>query len=203
MLSEEDKRTALRIAKYTLDSVVLERTKPSYEKIAAKFNPSEALTQEAGVFVTLKAGRGATAKKTLRGCIGYIIGFMPVYKAIVDNALNASTRDPRFDQIAPKELDNICITISVMSPLIKCTPDDVVVGRDGLVLEYEGHRGVYLPQIPGENGWNKLEFLENLCIKAGVSTDKWKDEKSELYRFTAQVFSEDDFPELYKKQEGK
>lgn len=198
MLSEEDKRTALRIARHVLESVVRDRKKPSPKKVAAKFELSDALTQKAGVFVTLKTGRSGAPRKSLRGCIGYIVGRSSVYEAIIDNAYNASVRDYRFDPVEPKELSRISITISVMSPLIECTPDDVVVGRDGLVLEYEDNRGVFLPQVPTENGWSKLEYLEHLCTKAGISTDKWKDEEAILHRFTAQVFGEDDFPDLYK-----
>lgn len=198
MLSDDDKRIALRIARYTLESVVNDKTKPSTKEIKDKFEPSDALTQKAGVFVTLKTGRGADARKDLRGCIGFITGVAPVYEAIASNAYNASVRDHRFNPVKPKELSKISVTISVMSPLIECTPDDVVVGRDGLVLEYEGSRGVFLPQVPIECGWDRVEYLEHLCIKAGVSTDKWKSKRAILHRFTAQVFGEDDFPELYK-----
>lgn len=198
MLSDDDKRVALKIARYTLESVVNDKTMPGTKEIETIFELSDPLTQKTGVFVTLKAGRGAGAHKELRGCIGYITGVVSVYEAIVNNAYNASVRDDRFDPVKPKELSKISITISVMGPLIECTPDDVVVGRDGLVLEYEDNMGVYLPQIPVESGWDRIEFLEQLCIKAGVSTDKWKSEKAILHRFTAQVFGEDDFPELYK-----
>lgn len=198
MLNEQDKRTALEIARYVLNSVITDKVKPSPEEIKTKFKLSDTLTQKAGVFVTLKIGRGADTRKSLRGCIGYISGVAPVYEAIISNAYNASVRDPRFDPVKPKELSKISISISVMSPLIDCTPDDVVVGRDGLVLEYEGCRGVFLPQVPIECGWERIEYLENLCIKAGVSTNKWKSKKAKLQRFTAQVFGEDDFPDLYK-----
>ena len=198
MLSEKDKRTALEIARYVLESVVTKGKTPKPAEVKEKFELSDALTQKAGVFVTLKTGRGSAKRKSLRGCIGYITGVAPVYEAIISNAYNASTRDYRFDPVEPKELSKLSISVSVMSPLMECTPDDVVVGRDGLVLEYEGNRGVFLPQVPVECGWERIEYLEHLCTKAGVSTDKWKSKKAVLYHFTAQVFSEDDFPDLYK-----
>ena len=72
------------------------------------------------------------------------------------------------------------------------------MGRDGLVLENGDNFGIYLPQFAVEGGWDRIGFLENVSVKAGLDKDKWKDEKSVLYHFTAQVFSEDDFPDLYK-----
>ena len=197
-LTEEDKRTALKIARYALESIVHDGVQPSPQEVAAIFELSERLMHKAGVFVTIKTGRGFDTPKEIRGCIGYIVGIKPVYEGILDHAFSASRRDTRYKPVCVEEMNKICITLSVMSPLIRCTPDDVVVGRDGLVLFYEDKMGVYLPQIPIENGWDKPKFLEELCIKAGVSTDKWKDEKSILFRFTAQVFSEDHYPELYK-----
>ena len=197
-LTEEDKRTALKIARYTLESIVFDGVQPSPQEVAAIFNLSDALTQETGVFVTIKSGRGIDTPKEIRGCIGYIVGVMPVYEAIIDTTFYASRRDDRYKPVCAQEMNKICIVISVMSPLMPCNPDEIVIGRDGLVLEYEENRGVYLPQIPIENGWDKPKFLEELCIKAGVSTDKWKDEKAVLQRFTAQVFNEDHYPELYK-----
>ena len=197
-LTEEDKRTALKIARYSLESVVFDNTKPSPQEIAVIFDLSERLKHKAGVFVTIKSGRGLDTPKEIRGCIGYIVGVKPVYVGILDHAYSASRRDDRYTPVCAQEMNKICITLSVMSPLMPCKAEDVVVGRDGLVLFYEDKMGVYLPQIPIENGWDKPKFLEELCIKAGVSTDKWKDEKAILFRFTAQVFSEDHYPELYK-----
>ena len=197
-LTDEDRRTALKIARYALESIVYDDVQPSPQEVAAIFELNDALTQKVGVFVTIKTGRGANTPKEIRGCIGYVTGVMPLYMALIDLTYYASREDDRYKPICAEDMNKICLVISVMSPLIRCTPDDVVVGRDGLVLDYEDNRGVYLPQIPIENGWDKPKFLEELCIKAGVSTDKWKDEKSILHRFTAQVFNGDHYPELYK-----
>ena len=198
-MNEKDKRTALEIARYSLESVMMRMRVPEPEEIEKKFELSDALKQKAGVFVTLRtARRDGTKTKNLRGCVGYIVDVVPIYVAITHNAFNASCRDNRFPQVQPSELSKLSIVVSVMSPLVPCTPDDVVVGRDGLVLENGDNFGIYLPQFAVEGGWDRIGFLENVSVKAGLDKDKWKDEKSVLYHFTAQVFSEDDFPDLYK-----
>ena len=198
-LSDKDKRTALEIARYSLESVIRKQEIPDPKEIEEKFELSDALKQVTGVFVTLRsARRDGTKTKNLRGCVGYVESDIPIYEAITHNAFNASCKDYRFPQVQPSELSKLSIVVSVMSPLVPCTPDDVVVGRDGLVLENGDNFGIYLPQFAVEGGWDRIGFLENVSVKAGLDKDKWKDEKSVLYHFTAQVFSEDDFPDLYK-----
>ena len=136
-----------------------------------------------GVFVTLKqSGR-------LRGCIGYIEGIKPVFEAVADNTVSACSRDPRFRTVTSEELERTDISISVMSELIPVkNAGEIKVGRDGLVIEKGRRRGILLPQVPVELGWNRNQFLQGICRKAGLSGDAWKE--ANLWRFSAQVFHE-------------
>ena len=197
MLNEEEKKTALKVVRYVLESWVRDRKKPT--DLETRFPITDKLKEKRGVFVTLEVGR-QRKKKDLRGCIGYITGVKPVYKTIADNAVNASTEDDRFPPVTPKELGNICIEVSVMTPLEVCRPEDIVVGRDGLIIEKGFYSGLLLPQVATEYGWNRTEFLEQTCWKAGLYENAWKEPDTVIKRFSAQVFNEDEYPELYKEK---
>ncbi|HPQ54222.1 MAG TPA: AmmeMemoRadiSam system protein B [Spirochaetota bacterium] len=138
-----------------------------------------------GVFVTLKKN-GA-----LRGCIGCIEGVLPLYQAVMDNAGNAAFRDPRFGPLTRDELDGITIEISVLTtPRRVRSVEDIVVGRDGLIIRMGSRQGVFLPQVPVEWGWSREEYLIQLCRKAGLPDYAWRD-GAEIYAFQAIVFGED------------
>ena len=128
----------------------------------------------------------------LRGCIGHVIAIEPLYKSVVENACSAC-RDPRFTTrpVTEAEMAAIDVEISVLSPVRRLDdPAKIQVGRDGLILAKGQNRGLLLPQVPGEMKWNREEFLEGLCQKAGLPPGSWKEKGAELYRFTAQVFGE-------------
>jgi len=181
-LSDSDKRTLLAIARDALVAFVDngEKTDPR----SGGYTITGRLEEKRGAFVTLKVSG------QLRGCIGYIEGVGSLCDAVRDNAINAAARDPRFPRVQPSELDGIEIEISAMTPLEKVTdPGDIKVGRDGLVIEKGLAKGLLLPQVPVEWGWDRLEFLEHTCRKAGLPADAWKSGAT-LYRFEAEVFSE-------------
>jgi uncharacterized protein (TIGR00296 family) len=132
----------------------------------------------------------------LRGCIGIPLPVMSLCEAIAEGAASA-TRDPRFPPLAVKELDDIVVEVTVLSPpeLIKVSkPEDylkdIVVGRDGLIVEQGFYKGLLLPQVPVEQGWDKEEFLNHTCIKAGLNPDAWFDKQTKIYKFGGQVFTE-------------
>lgn len=181
ILSDEEEQTLLRLARATLSQWI---ERGSKQVDLSQFNLTEALKRKAGVFVTLhENGR-------LRGCIGYIEPIKPLYEAVMDNARNAATNDPRFPAVTARELDRIDIEISVMSPLRQIeTIDEIVIGKHGLVIEKGLNRGVFLPQVPVEQGWNLQQYLEGICRKAFLPPDAWK-KGAKLYVFTAQVFGE-------------
>ena len=127
----------------------------------------------------------------LRGCIGYVEAVKPLYEAVSEMAVAASTEDPRFPPVQVEELDNIEIEITALSPLRPLpSPDSVVVGKHGLVIRKGFRSGLLLPQVPVEQGWNREQFLTHTCLKAGLPPDSYKDKDAQLFSFTGQVFGE-------------
>lgn len=141
--------------------------------------------EEKGVFVTLKKNG------VLRGCIGFIEGIRPLYQAVIDNAVNAAFRDPRFAPLTRDELASVTIEISVLTtPRPVRNVEDIVVGRDGLIIRLGDNQGVFLPQVPVEWGWGREEYLIQLCRKAGLPDYAWR-HGAEIYAFRAIVFGEE------------
>lgn len=146
--------------------------------------PSKRLRQHRGAFCTL------TKRGNLRGCIGYVEPIKPLWLAVRELAVAAATGDPRFAPVHASELDELHIELSALSPLEPLgDPSEVVVGRHGLLIRARGRSGLLLPQVPVEQGWEREEFLDHTCLKAGLPTGCWRAE-AELFTFTAQVFGE-------------
>lgn len=144
------------------------------------------LTSISGAFVTLhKQGE-------LRGCIGNIIGEKPLFETVRDMAIASATGDPRFPAVTKEEFKEVALEISVLTPLKRITGiDEFQLGIHGVLVKSGWNQGVFLPQVATETGWSKEEFLSQLCAhKAGLSPDAWKDPKTELYIFSALIFSE-------------
>lgn len=180
MLTSAQKKELLGIARKTIESFVKGGKAPEFK------TNDPALTRQDGAFVTIhKNGE-------LRGCIGNIIGQQPLYLTVRDMAVESSTADPRFTPVEAEELKDIKIEISVLSePRRVRSADEIRMGEHGVIVKSGYRSGVFLPQVATETGWSREEFLSNLCEnKAGLPADAWKDKKTELYVFTAQVFSE-------------
>lgn len=180
MLTDKQKRRLLEIARKTIEEYITTGNIPEFEE------SDPGLLRQQGAFVTLhKNGQ-------LRGCIGNIIGRGPLYKTVRDMAIASSTEDWRFSKVRPSELDDIEIEISVLSEPERVTdPNKIVMGKHGVIVKRGKRSGVFLPQVATETGWSREEFLSNLCAhKAGLEHDAWKDPRTELYVFTAEVFSE-------------
>ena len=180
-LSPSDKKALLVFARETISRIFSTDTVP----LARGFSAN--LQQPRGVFVTLKK------KNELRGCIGRIIGDEPLGKLTGAMALQAAFNDRRFSPVTADELREIEIEISVLTPLKEVSgAEQIVVGRDGVVLVKEGRSAVFLPQVATEQRWNREEMLDNLCAKAGLPPGSWK-HGAQLLTFQAVVFSEADF----------
>jgi uncharacterized protein (TIGR00296 family) len=156
---------------------------------------SPKLMKPCGVFVTLNSLHNGA--KTLRGCIGLPYPTTPLVQAVIEAALSAATRDPRFPPVALEELDQIIFEVSVLTPpervkVEKPTdyPSKIKVGRDGLIIEKSYCKGLLLPQVPVELDWNEEEFLCQCSMKAGMSPDSWLLKDTEIYRFQAIIFEE-------------
>lgn len=177
-LTEAQRLELLRLARTTIDEYLKTGESPDYE-------PADpGLARRSGAFVTLKKG------DELRGCIGHLRADMPLYQRVQELAIAAATSDPRFPPLSSEELDEVSIEISVLSPLQRITDTrQIEVGTHGLVILQAGRQGVLLPQVPVEEGWDREEFLENLCLKAGLMPNCWTSQPA-LYTFTATVFGE-------------
>ena len=145
---------------------------------------TQTLKAECGAFVTLHLhGR-------LRGCIGNLVGVKPLYKTVAEMARAAAFEDTRFRPLTQAELAQVHIEISVLSPLRKISsPEELVLGRDGILMVKDGRSGTFLPQVADETGWTKEEFLGHCARdKAGIGWNGWKD--ADLYVYQAEVFDE-------------
>ena len=182
-LDDAEQRYLLRKARKTIESYVRDGRLPDVEATSPR------LGEQRGIFVTLHR------KGMLRGCIGYVEpsrpDFPPLYRAVREMAVAAATEDPRFPPVRPEELGDIDIEITVMSPLSKVDdPAGIVVGRHGVVIRGRGRSGLFLPQVPVEQGWNRETYLDEVCRKAGLPRGAWRDDDIQLYTFTGQVFGE-------------
>jgi AmmeMemoRadiSam system protein A len=142
------------------------------------------LAAPGAAFVTLtKNGR-------LRGCIGYTEAVAPLFKVVQECAVSAGTEDPRFPPVSSRELPSLRFEISVLTPLVPILPGEVEVGRHGLMVAQGRMRGLLLPQVPVERGWDRETFLDQTCVKAGLPPSAWR-HGATLRAFTAEVFGEE------------
>jgi AmmeMemoRadiSam system protein A len=179
-LNENERKTLLRIARQSIAAAL--GGSPAEWK-AEDFD--ETLRQPAGAFVTL------TRDGDLRGCIGSIHAVEPVFKAVASSATSAAFRDPRFPPLSPGELEHLEIEISVMGPIEPVTNiEDIVVGRDGLIISRGHSAGLLLPQVATEYGWDRQTFLEQTCRKGGLPSDAWRAQDCRIEKFSAFVFGE-------------
>jgi AmmeMemoRadiSam system protein A len=184
--SREDREQLLRLARRSLTEVVTNDKLPEVE--ASGF--PEKFAEVKGCFVTL------TEHGRLRGCIGHIQPQEPLYKAVMDNSLNAATRDPRFKPVRPDELDQVEIEISVLTvpePLAFSSPEDLLAklqpNRDGVVLRMGGLSATYLPQV-WEQIPDKTQFLDTLAEKAGAAASDWRAPGTQVFTYRVESFKE-------------
>jgi AmmeMemoRadiSam system protein A len=177
LLSEADQQTLLRMARHAIEGYL------QLGEIPAIPEPAETLRQPCGAFVTLRKG------KRLRGCIGYVEGYKPLYVTVRECAVAAALHDPRFPPVAKREMPDLDLEISVLSPLEEIAPEKIEVGRHGLVISQGTRRGLLLPQVAVEWKWDREQFLDETCRKAGLPPDAWR-RGARIHAFTAQVFEE-------------
>ncbi len=180
-MNDVQKETLLKTACDTVKAVITGRPIPKHESDDPQLNV------HCGCFVTLKnQGR-------LRGCIGQFTSEIPLIELVVEMAKASVASDPRFlaDPVTSDELEQLDIEISVLSPLKKTDePLSLRLGIDGIYIKRGCASGCFLPQVAAETGWSKEEFLSYCCAhKAGLAADAWKDAETEVYLFTADVFS--------------
>jgi len=178
-LTKKDKLFLLKVARESIES----RLNNTYFKVK---NIPDSLKFNSGCFVTLHLNG------MLRGCIGNFREDVNIVENVAEMAISAAFSDPRFPAIADiDELKQCEIEISVLSPMIMCSPEDIVVGRDGIYIRKVYYSGVLLPQVATEHNFDRETFLTHTCYKAGLNGDCWKQPDVNIYRFEAVVFSED------------
>lgn len=180
MLTPEQRTQLLTIARRAIEATLEGRPAGVPAEV------EEPLRRPSGAFVSLHTKGG-----DLRGCIGSIAPVAPLVEAVSSNAVNAAFRDPRFYPLRKDELSNVHIEISVMSPIGPVAdPAEIEVGRDGLIITRGSRRGLLLPQVATEYGWDRETFLRQTCVKAGLPPDSWRDSACRIEKFSAEVFGE-------------
>jgi AmmeMemoRadiSam system protein A len=178
LLTRKEQTELLRIARETIVSHVISGTLPAVEAAG------KGLNAENGCFVTIKQ------KGQLRGCIGNFVSDKPLYRLVQEMAVSAAARDPRFYPMKQQDLEDFELDISVLSPLERVSSiEEIKVGVHGIYIIKGSYRGVLLPQVATEYGWDRDTFLKHTCIKAGLPENAWQGE-CEIYIFSALVFSE-------------
>ena len=186
MLTEQEKSYSIQLAKdsilhYLKTSTLLNISVSTIEVLFGKDTP---LLQEFGCFVTLKLGHN------LRGCIGTIVTDDTLFSNIINNAVAAGLRDPRFPPITLDEYDNLSFEISVMGEVLPVENfDEIEIGKHGLIVKQGPYQGLLLPQVATEYNWDIDTFLQQTCMKAGLSPQAVYEDETEFYFFSCEVFS--------------
>lgn len=185
MLSLDEGKKAVNYARNIVEIFVKTNTTPS-DDLKGVFSEKQ------GAFVTIHT----FPEHDLRGCIGIPLPVMSLKEAISEGAKSA-THDPRFPPLGENELNNIIIEVTILTPPMIIEVDkpeeylsSIEIGRDGLIVEQGFYKGLLLPQVPIEQGWDKEEFLSHTCMKAGLLPDAWFDKSTKVSKFSGQVFTE-------------
>ena len=176
--SAEERRALLEIA----HRAIAAKIKRQKFELAS---PSPHLAEPRGAFTTIYL-RGA-----LRGCVGYVFAAEPLYRTVAETACAAAFDDSRFQPVSPDEAPELEVHLSVLSPLQRIEAAEVEVGRHGLLISLNGHRGLLLPQVPIEHNWDRVTFLAETCRKAGLPVDAWQ-KGATIEAFTAEVIGDND-----------
>ncbi len=177
-LNGEEKRELIEIASQTIRGYVRDGAIPEFEV------SGERLKKPGAAFVTIRKGT------QLRGCIGYTEALYPLYKTVVECAVASASEDPRFPPLSGDEVDDVEIEISVLTPLKEVKElSEIEVGKHGLMVTKGSHRGLLLPQVATEYGWDLPTFLSHTCMKAGLPEDAWEKGAS-IFTFEAQIIQE-------------
>ncbi|HOW56270.1 MAG TPA: AmmeMemoRadiSam system protein A [Syntrophorhabdaceae bacterium] len=175
-LSQEEREQLKKLARESIEGIL-------FGKDTVPVELTDNLKEKCGAFVTIK-NRGS-----LRGCIGYIRGYLPLHETVKDMAVQAAFHDPRFSPVSKDEWADIDIEISVLTPMKKIEDiNEIEVGIHGIYIEKGMHSGLLLPQVATEQKWDRTAFIEYTCFKAGLPKDAWKSKDIDIFIFSAEVF---------------
>lgn len=174
--SPEERRILLQLARQAMEAALAGAT---LELVP----PSDHLAEPRGAFTTLHLDG------KLRGCVGYVFPVRPLYRTVAETAVAAALNDPRFLPVGPEELPDLKVEISVLSSMALIAPEDIAIGHHGVMITSGLRRGLLLPQVALEYGWDVVRFLAETCQKAGLPPDAWK-HGATIEAFTTEIFSE-------------
>jgi len=183
-LSDADKLTLLRIARQALEDYLDEGREPHCE------TDSPALLEHRATFVTLRQRETGD----LRGCRGETVARRPLIESVAHMAVSSATDDPRFPPVSIDEVPALHIEISALTPLEPIAAEEVEVGRHGLIISKGRYSGLLLPQVPISHGWDREEFLDWVCRKAGLPDGAWRSSDANLHGFECEVWEEEQGP---------
>ena len=185
-LSDSDGIELVKMARRVVTGFLQNERKISDSEFNSKFDFNS------GVFVTLNK------ENKLRGCIGYPVPIKKLYLGLIDAAISAATRDPRFPPVTSDELKKTIFEVTILTSPKEIKVNEtseylsqIKVGRDGLIVENTFASGLLLPQVPTEYGWNEKEFLEHTCQKAGLDKNAWKEKSTKISKFQGIIFKEE------------
>ena len=177
VISPEDQPRLITLARRALEARVRDADLPDIDRTLA---PDVCC----GAFVSI------FHDGELRGCLGRLNSPLPIARLVAQLAQAVADSDPRFDRVTPQELDGIDVEISVLTREREIrSVDEIEVGKHGLIVEQGTSRGLLLPQVPEEHGWDRDAFLAHTCLKAGLAADAWR-RGARLFVFEAQIFGE-------------
>lgn len=187
MLTDIEGSVAVKLARKTIESFLSEERLPEPQELGFELSP--VFGEKRGVFVTL------TEEGLLRGCIGHPYPDSTLKEAILDSAISAAVRDPRFPPVEKEELERIVVEVTILTQPEKIDappkelPDRIEIGKHGLIVKQGYYQGLLLPQVAPENNMDSIDFLSHTCMKAGLSPDAWV-KGAEVYCFEGQIFKE-------------
>ena len=177
-LSEEDRLAILAAARQGVLQAL------SHKRPASRFPDSGIFAQQCGLFVTLHV------HTKLRGCIGVVEARATLGENLIRCATDAALHDPRFSPLRAEEIEGLQIEVSLLSPMLPVRPDEVEIGRHGLLVERGTRRGLLLPQVAREHRLSREQFLTETCLKASLPRDAWRDPQTKLYGFECIILAE-------------
>lgn len=183
-LSEADRKAILELARQAVEEAVCRN------RLLDRIPKTGVFERRCGVFVTLHVC------KRLRGCIGVIEAKEPLGYSVARCAVGAALEDPRFTRMRSEELAGLEIEVSLLSPLERIQPQNIEIGKHGLLIEQGFYRGLLLPQVATEHHLDKERFLQETCYKAGLRGDAWKSSQTRIYAFTCEILG----PEQHEEQ---
>ena len=184
-LTDNEKKILLEFARTSIVRAVRKKPLPTTDGFEGSLN------EPGAAFVTVHVN------KELRGCYGFINAVYPLPEAIQDVGVKAALDDPRFDPVRPEELKDMDVEISVLTPPEKISSiEEIQIGVHGLIIESKINRGLLLPHVATEYGWDREQFLDHTALKAGLPPKAWKEKNVILYKFTTDTFSESQFANM-------